>query len=404
MANAPLDSCGVCGGLRDIALSLVRLSLRFTDNTGGNRLSGPWKQVQSRPHEREHVVCEGMTPPLVSIVTVFRDGERFIRDAITSVLVQSYENWELLLVDDGSTDQSSTIAKQAAADRPQYVRYLEHPGHRNLGISASRNLGASKAKGEFIVYLDCDDILFEDNLELQVAALERNPSAVMSISPALFWSWDRSLYPEHEMLSYARFGDGAMNGHELFKAMLPRNGPCWCGTMFRRSTFLAVGGAEPQFPGVGEDTVVYTKLFSAGDVVVSDQCLSAYRLHGDSLSTKYTGWSHRRLCLSWVQSYLQGVGKLDFHSWLTVQWARLQTWPNLYCFCLALWGVRRGPAALLNELGRKVGRGRTELVPDAKLIAALEKTYASWNRIQAAARADPAYARLGLRAVGGANA
>src|SRR5262249_12649286 len=79
--------------------------------------------------------------PLVSIIIPFLNAEKFIRDAIDSVLPQTYDNWELLLVDDGSTDTSTEITRRCAAQHPVKVRYLEHSGHQNRGACASRNLG-----------------------------------------------------------------------------------------------------------------------------------------------------------------------------------------------------------------------------------------------------------------------
>lgn len=85
--------------------------------------------------------------PLVSVVTIFLDAERFIEEAIESVFAQTYDRWELLLVDDGSTDRSRDVARRYAARYPSRVRYLEHPGHQNRGMSPSRNLGIAHAAG-----------------------------------------------------------------------------------------------------------------------------------------------------------------------------------------------------------------------------------------------------------------
>src|SRR5206468_2884667 len=79
--------------------------------------------------------------PTVSVVVIFLNAERFLDEAIQSVMGQTYPHWELLLVDDGSTDGSSAIARGYTERQPNRVRYLEHPGHRNAGMSASRNLG-----------------------------------------------------------------------------------------------------------------------------------------------------------------------------------------------------------------------------------------------------------------------
>ena len=83
--------------------------------------------------------------PLVSVIMIFLNEERFIGEAIDSVFAQTYPKWELILVDDGSSDRSSEIARSIAARHPGQVRYIDHPGHSNLGMSASRNAGKVEA-------------------------------------------------------------------------------------------------------------------------------------------------------------------------------------------------------------------------------------------------------------------
>jgi len=95
--------------------------------------------------------------PIVSIITPFLDAQDFLQEAIESVIAQTYEHWELLLVDDGSTDKSTTIAQEYAAQYPNKIRYLDHENHQNRGKSTSRNLGIQQAKGSYITFLDADD-------------------------------------------------------------------------------------------------------------------------------------------------------------------------------------------------------------------------------------------------------
>src|SRR5215207_5031419 len=110
---------------------------------------------------------EMSTKPLVSVIVVFLNAEKFIEEALESVLAQTYDNWELLLVDDGSTDSSTEIALRYANRYSGRVRYVEHPWHQNRGASASRNLGIRHAKGEYIAFLDADDVWLAHKLEQQ---------------------------------------------------------------------------------------------------------------------------------------------------------------------------------------------------------------------------------------------
>src|SRR2546428_10012786 len=129
--------------------------------------------------------------PFVSVIIIFWNADRFIAEAIESVFAQTYRAWELLLVDDGSSDCSTTIARSYSERDPQHVRYLEHPGHANRGMSASRNLGIDHAGGEYIALLDADDVWFTHTLEEQVGILERaHPDVAMLYGPIQWWySW-----------------------------------------------------------------------------------------------------------------------------------------------------------------------------------------------------------------------
>ena len=109
---------------------------------------------------------------LVSIIIPFLNSERFLSETIESVLHQSYTQWELLLVDDGSTDSSTRIAKECAARLPEKIRYLEHAGHRNRGLTCSRNLGARNSCGEYLAFLDSDDVWLPHKLDAQVALMD----------------------------------------------------------------------------------------------------------------------------------------------------------------------------------------------------------------------------------------
>ena len=103
------------------------------------------------------------------------------------MIAQTYPHWELLLVDDGSTDGSSALARGWAEREPHRVRYLEHPGHRNHGMSASRNLGLQHAQGEYLALLDADDVWLPGKLARQVAILEAHPGVGLLFGAPLYW-------------------------------------------------------------------------------------------------------------------------------------------------------------------------------------------------------------------------
>jgi glycosyltransferase involved in cell wall biosynthesis len=111
-----------------------------------------------------------MNMPLVSVVMPLFNAEKYVGDAVESVLSQSYTNFELIIVNDASTDKSAACV-QGIVDR----RIVIVENENNLGIVASRNRGLALAKGKYIAILDSDDIALPNRLEKQVAFLEANP-------------------------------------------------------------------------------------------------------------------------------------------------------------------------------------------------------------------------------------
>ncbi len=100
------------------------------------------------------------------------NAERYIREAINSVLNQSHRDWELLIIDDGSTDQTGQIVKSYPDPR---VRYFEQP---NKGVSSARNLGLSKMKGDYFCFLDADDIYPVDSIISRLEVFEHSPQVM----------------------------------------------------------------------------------------------------------------------------------------------------------------------------------------------------------------------------------
>ena len=133
--------------------------------------------------------------PLVSVIVIFLNEERFIEEAVESVMQQTYAHWELLLVDDGSTDKSSAMALRRAQADGERVRYFEHKDHQNGGMSASRNLGIRNARGRYIAFLDADDVWLPHKLEKQVGLLESHTEVGLVCGPAEYWfSWRGNLH------------------------------------------------------------------------------------------------------------------------------------------------------------------------------------------------------------------
>lgn len=263
--------------------------------------------------------------PAISVIIIFLNGEEFIEEAIDSVFAQTEGDWELLLVDDGSTDRSTEIAQRRASETPDRVRRLEHPGHANRGMSASRNLGIREARGEFVAFLDADDVWLPTRLERHLAVLRSHETVGMVYGPTLYWySWangtefpgatrdhagDMSLDPGHvvpppgALLEFLRTGGGCLPGI--------------CSLLARRDVVEQVGGFEESFRGMYEDQVFLSKMCFSTPVFVLDEVLDKYRQHPKShchLAIE-TGEYHpnrphpaRARYLEWLEGYLREQG------------------------------------------------------------------------------------------------
>lgn len=117
--------------------------------------------------------------PLVSVLMTAFNRENYITEAIESLLNSTYKNFELIIVDDGSSDQTVDIAKKYEA-KDQRVRVFVN--EENLGDYPNRNKAASYAKGKYIKYLDSDDIIYAHSLQVMIDAMEKFPDAGYGLS------------------------------------------------------------------------------------------------------------------------------------------------------------------------------------------------------------------------------
>jgi glycosyltransferase involved in cell wall biosynthesis len=262
--------------------------------------------------------------PLVSVVVIFLNEERFLEQAVRSILEQSWERWELFLVDDGSDDGSTDLARAFAAQDPDRIHYLEHPGHENLGMSASRNLGIWNSAGEYIAFLDGDDVWLPRKLERQLAILTSHPEAGMVFGKTEYWfSWDddaagreRDYVPAHGI--EADVIAGPPGPLALFLSGKAAH-PCSCSLLVRREAVQAVGGFEDSFRGLYEDQAFYAKICIARPVFISDKCLERYRQHPESICSTTVNsleeMTARVRYLQWLRDYLIRRGVTDEDLW-----------------------------------------------------------------------------------------
>ena len=264
--------------------------------------------------------------PLVTAIMIFYDAERFIEEAIASVAQQTWRNWELLLVDDGSTDGSTAIARRWAERHPDRVRYFEHPGHANLGMSVSRNLGIGHARGDYVAFLDADDVWLPHKLAMQVGILEAHADVAMVYGPSEYWYGWTGRPEDVRRDHYGEVGvapDTIAEPPSLLTMVLEHEGgtmPGICSLLVRREAFAQIGGFEKEFRGAYEDQVFLAKMFLGERIFVTGTCSDRYRQHdGSSCALALrTGLYHpelphpaRETYLQWLRRYLAHEGVED---------------------------------------------------------------------------------------------
>lgn len=261
---------------------------------------------------------------LVSITIPFYNCERFLSEAIESVLSQTYEKWELFLVDDGSSDGGTKIARSYEARFPNKIYYLEHAGHRNRGVNCSRNIGAKMSRGELLAFLDSDDVWLPEKLERQVTLMEAHLEAGLVYGPSEWWySWDAAAKEDER-----DFVPPVAPGPQLYSPpfLLTHNyplgafgAPCPSSFLLRRTAFDRVNGFDECFnPGtfqVFEDIAFLSKICLHVPVFVGDRPWDKYRCKPLSLWRAEDGTSRgeeaRRYYFDWLAAYLEGQGVKD---------------------------------------------------------------------------------------------
>lgn len=267
----------------------------------------------------------------VSIITPFLNADRFLEESIESVLAQTYDRWELLLVDDGSTDGSAAIARRFAAAHPEKIRYLAHDNLQNRGASASRNLGIHHAKGEYLAFLDADDVYLPRKLEEQVPLLDAHPTVALMYAATEYWfSWSgRSEDAGRDWIwrNYGAEPNAVIEPPRMLITFLRDGGtvPCMGSVLARRTAVEYVGGWNESFRTICTDQVFHAKLSLRFPIFIGDGCWDRYRQHEDSSCRRVerAGQSDAAMerYLTWLETHALQEGVVDRDVWRALRCA-----------------------------------------------------------------------------------
>lgn len=213
-----------------------------------------------------------MSGPDVSVVIAAHNQARWLGEAVESVRAQTLRAWELLVVDDGSTDDTAAVMA-AVAGEPR-IRYLPGP---HAERAAARNRGIAAARAPLVAFLDADDRWRPDKLARQAAALAARPAAAFCYTPARFIDAAGTLLPIRKP-AHAIAGD-------VFPRLVRGNLVILASVVARRAAVDAVGGFDATLGVYGcEDWDLWLRLARDAEVAVVDEELTLYRRHDGNTS------------------------------------------------------------------------------------------------------------------------
>lgn len=207
--------------------------------------------------------------PKVSVLMPVYNGEKYIGQAIDSVLAQSFRDFELIVIDDGSTDRSAEIVGSYSDKR---VCYVANP--TNLGLAGARNRAIDVSNGDYLAWLDCDDVSLPDRLLKQVALLDERPNV------GLCGTWVRTLGLESEKVWRYASDPRFLRARMLFDDPVATS-----AAMVRRSCIAADAlRFDERFPPA-EDYDLWERISRTSEVRNIPEVLTFYRIHSGQIST-----------------------------------------------------------------------------------------------------------------------
>lgn len=224
-------------------------------------------------------MSEGLEPPLVSVVVPLFNGAPTIERTLDSIVQQTWPNLEIVVVDDGSTDEGPERVRAYARRCGRPLRLVHQA---NAGVAAARNHGAAAAMGDHLAFIDADDLWSPEKLELQMARL-----AQMGPDAGLVYTW-AALIDEHDRVYSLEHRPSAEG--DIFRALC-RSNVVGNGSspLILRTAFEAVGGYDSSLRGRGaqgcEDLMIYLRIAERYQVGLVRRHVTGYRVTRDNMSS-----------------------------------------------------------------------------------------------------------------------
>ncbi|MET3112924.1 alpha-1,3-rhamnosyltransferase [Pedobacter sp. CG_S7] len=240
--------------------------------------------------------------PLVSILTALYNHENYIKESLDSVLQEEYTNLELIIINDGSTDNSEQIVKEWIKKNGGLIR-TEYFFRSNKGVCATANELILKARGKYIVWLPSDDLLINNTIKDRVTILENNPDKLVLLSDAAVINANGE-----------RIGESSMEHHRVDK----KNYHSIDGLIKQTITGLGVSGAtlflnKKIYDLVGfypenlaaEDWYFFQRAACKGKILFWDKTVSLYRIHNSNASNALNYKIFSSIIISFIKNFSQ---------------------------------------------------------------------------------------------------
>ena len=227
-----------------------------------------------------------MSSPFFSVIIPTFNRAHVLSRAIDSVLEQSFDDWELLIIDDGSTDDTQALLSNYKDNEKVHLLHTS-----NQGVSKARNLAATKARGQWLAFLDSDDEWLSNKLRLQWEEIQKSGCKLVHGEEI----WIRNGVRVNQMKKHQKGGGDQFFASLKLCAISPST------AVMEKNTFFELGGFREDFP-VCEDYDLWLKHTSLYPVAyITEPIIKKYGGHEDQLSAKYKAMDHWRiLSMSWI--------------------------------------------------------------------------------------------------------
>lgn len=256
----------------------------------------------------------------LSIIIPIYNAAAHLRETVDSILCQSFKDYELLLINDGSKDNSMLIMQEYAAQNPQ-IRIIDKT---NEGVSATRNRGICEAKGEYLYFMDADDLLHPQFLELMASETQRTGADIMVCDYATFYT-----HPKYQELPDGLQSEPISGGLQAFEVLVPQGRATSLWNKFLKNLLHTenVSILLDERMTFGEDMFYCWKhLLMAEKVYVINAPLYLYRQSGSGATTRYHDklYERYRAAFDDVESFAvaHGINQDDIHASVCHHFAR----------------------------------------------------------------------------------